>query len=199
MNDHDLERRVSRALHELFPEPVDATPYVPGDHQTRPSRTPAVGATVGLVLATGLAIGLFEAVSRSHGAATPELGSSQSTSSSIAETPVSAPPSSALPTPRWALECLPKQSSEEIGPAPEYVGLARPAAERLAQQHGDQLVFAGGGGECSNVSDDVFRTNPVAVVYDVRLTVPSGSTGPLPASARIVAAVRVSPGWQPGT
>lgn len=124
--------------------------------------------------------------------------------------PVGAPPESAsaaavrLPAqtstgassvPAWAEACLPKQPSERMGTADDYVGLNLDAAVRLAQRRGQQLVYAGGGGRCSNFSDDVLRLRPVAVVYDVG---PAGHSG-LPSWARVVAAELVSGSWTPGT
>jgi hypothetical protein len=91
--------------------------------------------------------------------------------------------------PRWAEKCLPKRS-ERLGPAPRYLGLTPAAANRLDQHGNRDLVYAGGGGHCFSFDDDVNRTHPIAVVISTRLLRQSG--------ARIIAAVRAAPGWQPG-
>jgi hypothetical protein len=198
MNDQELDREVSRALHELFPEPTRVGLYVP-DASPRPRhRTVAIFGAAAAVLAVGLAVGLLEATSHGNGPATgPQAGASASTGAAPSTATTSA--STGIAPPAWALDCLPKKASDDLGPASIYLGLTKAEADRLADQRGDQLVFAGGGGQCSTFSDDVYRTNPVAVVYDVSPTKPSGSNGPLPPTARIVAAEKVAPGWAPGT
>lgn len=89
--------------------------------------------------------------------------------------------------PAWAEKCLPT-GSQRLGTAPKYVGLTRAAALRLSNS--PALVFAGGGGRCSTFRDDVYRRRPIAVVYNVwNVRRPD---------AKIVAAVRATPGWHPG-
>lgn len=90
--------------------------------------------------------------------------------------------------PRWAENCLPK-GSQRLGLAPEYIGLTFVAAQRLKSGH-DGVVFAGGGGRCSHSNDLVYRQHPIAVVFNIR--------NPRDPKARIIAAVRATPGWQPG-
>ena len=92
------------------------------------------------------------------------------------------------PVPAWAKKCLPK-GQERVGPAPKYVGLTPAAASRRARHRRDGLVFAGGGGRCSNFNDQVVRAHPIAVVYNTRLI--------RDPRARIIAAVRAAPGWHP--
>jgi hypothetical protein len=89
--------------------------------------------------------------------------------------------------PAWAQKCLPR-GSRRLGTATRYIGLTRAAAGRL-DHHRNSLVFAGGGGRCAGFQDQVFRTHPIAVVYNVwNVHRPE---------ARIIAAVRAAPGWQP--
>lgn len=93
------------------------------------------------------------------------------------------------PVPAWAKKCLPR-GSERLGPAPKYVGLTPAAAEqRSRHSHRDSLVWAGGGGRCSHFDDQVARSHPIAVVYTTRLI-----SDP---RARIIAAARAEPDWQP--
>jgi hypothetical protein len=89
------------------------------------------------------------------------------------------------PVLRWAQKCLPK-GRQRLGPAPRYVGLTFAAAQRLE----NSPVFAGGGGRCSGFNDDVYRTRPIAVVYN--------AWNVHERKARIIAAVRAVAGWQPG-
>lgn len=90
-----------------------------------------------------------------------------------------------ITVPRWARKCLPK-GGQRLGAAPGFVGLTFAAAQRLT----NSPVFAGGGGRCSTFSDDVYRTHPIAVVYN--------TWNPRQLKSRIIAAVRAVPGWQPG-
>ena len=87
--------------------------------------------------------------------------------------------------PRWAEQCLPK-GRQRLGPAPKYVGLTFAAAQHLE----NSPVFAGGGGRCSHFNDDVYRTHPIAVVYN--------AWNAHERKARVIAAVRAVAGWQPG-
>jgi hypothetical protein len=87
--------------------------------------------------------------------------------------------------PRWAEQCLPK-GRQRLGAAPGYVGLTFDTAQRLT----NSPVFAGGGRRCSTFRDDVYRTHPIAVVYN--------TWNPRASDARIIAAVRAVAGWQPG-
>jgi hypothetical protein len=82
------------------------------------------------------------------------------------------------------------QGSQRLGPARRYVGLTPGAANRLDEHSSNDLVYAGGGGRCSTFNDDVYRPHPIAVVISTRLI---GTPG-----ARIVAAARAVPGWEPG-
>jgi hypothetical protein len=88
--------------------------------------------------------------------------------------------------PAWASKCLP-EGAKRLGPAPKYVGLTRSAALRL--KNSSSLVFAGGGGVCASTSDLVYRSHPIAVVYNTR-----NGRGK---NARIIAAARAVAGWQP--
>ena len=101
-----------------------------------------------------------------------------------------APPSRAsgglTRVPAWAAKCLPK-GTERVGSAPKYVGLTRFAALHL--KNATSLVFAGGGGVCARTSDLVYRSHPIAVVYNTR-----NGHGP---DARIIAAARAVAGWEP--
>jgi hypothetical protein len=90
-----------------------------------------------------------------------------------------------LSVPLWATRCLPT-GRQRLGAAPFYVGLTFAAAQRLT----NSPVFAGGGGRCSTFNDDVYRTHPIAVVYN--------TWNPREPNARIIAAVRAVAGWQPG-
>jgi hypothetical protein len=87
--------------------------------------------------------------------------------------------------PRWAQTCLPK-GRQRVDLAPKYVGLTFAAAQRLE----NSPVFAGGGGRCSHFNDDVYRTHPIAVVYN--------AWNVHERKARIIIAVRAVAGWQPG-
>jgi len=87
--------------------------------------------------------------------------------------------------PSWISKCLPK-GRQLLGAAPAYLGLTFAAAQRRT----NSPVFAGGGGRCSTVSDDVGRTRPIAVVYN--------TWNPRDRRARIIAAVRAVPDWEPG-
>jgi hypothetical protein len=90
--------------------------------------------------------------------------------------------------PAWAQKCLPK-GAKRVGSAPKYISLTPAAAVRL-DRHRNDLVFAGGGGRCGSFQDDVYRSHPIAVVYNLwNIHRPD---------ARIIAAVRAAPGWQPG-
>lgn len=62
MNDRDLERQVSRSLHDLFPQPADAALRVPAGRR-RSRRPAAVLGVVGVVLLTAVAVGLYHAAS----------------------------------------------------------------------------------------------------------------------------------------
>jgi hypothetical protein len=92
------------------------------------------------------------------------------------------------PVPAWAQKCLPR-GRERIGSAPSYLGLTPAAAERRSGHDGDSLVYAGGGKQCSHFDDQVARSYPIAVVYNTRFI-----RNP---RARIIAAVRAAPGWEP--
>jgi hypothetical protein len=98
-------------------------------------------------------------------------------------------PPATLAVPAWAAKCMP-QGSQRLGPARRYVGLTPSAANRLDEHSSSDLVYAGGGGRCSTFNDDVYRRHPIAVVISTRLI---GTPG-----ARIVAAARAVPGWEPG-
>lgn len=90
--------------------------------------------------------------------------------------------------PAWAQKCLPR-GSKRLGTAASYVGLSPAAAERLDRPRND-LVFAGGGGRCASFQDQVLRSHPIAVVYNVwNVHRPN---------ARVIAAVRAAYGWHPG-
>jgi hypothetical protein len=209
MNDEDLERRISLALHKYFPEPEASHPRWPNGAGRRGARVAAVGGSVGVVLAAGLTVGLVEATSSTN-EAPPIAASGASTTASVvlSSTPTNpiSPPNSnpslsttASAPPEWAKRCLPKKQADDLGPAPEYVGLTRRQAERLATQEEDQLLFVGGGGKCTDSNDLVGRIRPVAVVYDVGLRRPYDGRTPLPWSARVILAERVDPRWEPGS
>ena len=87
---------------------------------------------------------------------------------------------------RWTEQCLPK-GRQRLGTASGYVGLTFAGAQRLT----NSPVLAGGGGRCSTFNDDVYRTHPIAVVYN--------TWNPRARNARIIAAVRAVAGWQPGS
>lgn len=181
MNDEELHQEISRGLHQLFPEPTGVSLRV--STARRPGRGPLVAivaaAAAVLVVVVGVSVG-SSMVSGTGGHQSPG--------------PASGPPAaSASSVPSWASRCLP-QGSQNLGPADEYVGLTRSAAKRLAARRGEQLYFAGAAGHCSDVSDDVIRVKPVAVVYDL----PATSQG-LPSSARIIAARHATSAWSPAT
>lgn len=196
MNDQELDNEVSRALHELFPEPVVDAAFVP-EVQGRTWRRPiAISGAASAVLATGLVVGLLQAAN--HGGGNSLAGADTNGPTTGAGPTATESLTSTAAAPAWAQSCLPTNPSDDLGPAVQYVGLTKAEADRLAERSGDELVFVGGGGRCSGVDDLVYRTHPVAVVYDTAPSIPSGSDGPLPPTARVIAAEHVAPGWAPG-
>jgi hypothetical protein len=181
MNDQDLERDVSRVLHEMFPEPTEATLRVPESAPRRGSRIAAIAASIVAVAAIGLTVALAATTTSNGGSGHRAGGSGHQTG----------PMASPSTPPAWTEKCLPTRSEDRLGPAPEYVGLTMGEALDLAKrQPPDSLVIVGAGGNCNSMSDLVARARPVAVVFDKANSF---------TDARIVAAERVSTSWAPGT
>jgi hypothetical protein len=197
VNDDELGRQVGLALREMFPEPVDSTPHLP---PARARRWPvaAAAASVAAVLAVGLAVAVPHNGSSGGGQPVPQASPTHRPISPAGPTlccprPV-VPPAPAVP--RWVSRCLPVPADRR-GPAPEYLGLSFRQAWRLAERRGDALVLAGSGGRCDHSSDDVYRPNPVAVVFDRHIfrRHPNAHRDPRNPRARVIAAERATPGW----
>lgn len=203
MSDRDFQDAVSRAMHELFPEPTDATPYMSVEHHRHRGRLTAVLAVVGVVVVGAVVLSLVRRGSDRDAASTTDRPSSGvrtsvSPSSPITSTgpttqteSVSSSPTPVLPT--WARACF-RNDSDIIRSEPRYVGLNPDQAVRLG---GHQVVYAGGGGKCSGVDDLVGRGSAIALFFDKDWQ--SGPYDPQKrATARVVAAVLAAPGWRPG-
>jgi hypothetical protein len=197
MNDDELERRAASALRECFPEPTGSQPRLPDERLHHGPRIAAVGGGVGVVLAAGLTIGLIEATSGTGPSALHTTGPTSAAPTVATSTGVSIASSPAPPAlPQWARRCRPRKA-DRLAPAPEYLGLTFRQAERLARRRGEELVLAGSGGKCDHSSDGVYRTDNVALVFDVHFfrKHPNGQRDPRNPRARIIAADHVPGGW----
>jgi hypothetical protein len=67
MNTEDLEHNVVRALHELYPEPLDSTLTVPRTQPWRPVRAAAIVGAIVALAAVGVTAGLLETASSGPG------------------------------------------------------------------------------------------------------------------------------------
>lgn len=122
------------------------------------------------VVMNALCVGLLVSIAAGCGAMRTSRVSSQAIH----------PAKTMRPIPAWAEKCLPR-GVDRLGPATKYVGLKWGAAARLG------LVYAGGGGQCATFDDDVYRSRPIAVIFNV-----ADVHSP---RARIVASVRATAGW----
>ncbi len=201
MNDDELERAVTTALHEYFPEPTGSQPRLPDEHVRHWPQIAAASGSVVAVAAAVVTIGLVETQSSSD--RSPVIVHGGDSRHSVSAAGTSPPPSTTAPStgaiPEWASRCLPRNAADRLGPAPEYLGLTYRQAVRLADRRGEkgELVLAGSGGTCDNSSDAVYRTNPIALVFDHHFfrKHPNYSGEPRNPQARIIAAEHVPPGW----
>lgn len=189
MNDLDLDRAISRAMHHLFPMPADVALAPPAETR-RGRRAAAIALAAVATVAVGLAVGLLRGSSPESGSGakpSSNLSHATRTTSSASSASSITSPSPAQTVPAWALRCLPKKASDRLGPAPQYVGLGRNQAVALSRQRHEILKLVGANGKCATADDLAVRSAAIAVVLN--------NSGP---SGRIIVAEKVSGYWDRG-
>ena len=204
MNDDELERAVATALHDYFPEPTGSQPRLPDERVRHWPQIAAASGSVVVVAAAVVTIGLVEEQDSSSDRSPVIVHGGDGQHSVSAAEPSTPPATTAPPTaPRLPLDgraaaCRRGRRTTSARPLNTSAWTYRQAV-RLADRRGekDELVLAGSGGKCDNSSDAVYRTNPIALVFDDHFfrrhqNGPGGARNP---RARIIAAEHVPPGW----